>query len=129
MEAMRQWLAGEAWLSEAVLSHPEPSPKCCSNANLLGDSGISGSRFKGTERAGRESEEESEVMKLITPDSLSTADWSSFTVCSNRGTLKAFACSSLILLARASTWGFVDLQSSRQLGHNHWKPFNFPASL
>lgn len=81
-------LAGEAWLIEAVPSHPELSSRCCSSAKLFSDSGIwaLSSKYRG---ARRKSEEESEVMKLITPDSFSTVDWSSFTECSSRGTSEA----------------------------------------
>ena len=107
---------GVGW-SIVVSAFPELSSRSCSNANLFGDSLIHGSRFMGKE--GREAEEDSEVMKSITPESFSTVDWSSLRVFSKAGTLEASICSILSSLARFKTSGFVDLQSSRQLGHNH----------
>ena len=101
--------------SIVVSAFPVLSSSSCSNANLFGDSLIH--RFMGKE--GREAEGDSEVMKSITPESFSTVDWSSLRVFSKAGTLEASNCSILISLARSKTSGFVDLQSSRQLGHNH----------
>ena len=107
---------GIGW-SIVVSAFPGLSSGSCSNANLFGDSLIHG--FMCTGKVGRETEGESEDMKSITCESFSTVDWSSLRVFSKTGTLEASNCRILISLARSRTRGFVDLQSSRQLGHNH----------
>ena len=105
---------GVEW-SIVVSGLPELSSSSCTNANLLGDSLTH--RFMGKE--GRKAEGDPEVIKSITPESFSTVDWSSLRVSSKAGILEASICSILISLARSKTSGFVDLQSSRVLGHSH----------
>ena len=102
----RKVFLGDGW-SIVVSAFPELSSGSCSNANLFGDSLIHGFRF--TDKEGREAEEESEDMKSITCESFS-------------GTLEASNCRILISIATSRPRRFVDLQSSRQLGHNHRNP-------